>query len=73
MEKINGENILRLEVFLTVIWVFRSKFLLGVLQIFIYTKNMKNLQNMSFYFDLRNNAISNLCGQPKCNQVLQLD
>ena len=48
MEKINGENILRLEVFLTVIWVLQSKCLLGVLQIFIYAKNMKNLQNMSF-------------------------
>ena len=62
MEKINGENILRLEVFLTVIWVLQSKFLLGVLQTFIYAKNMKNLQNMSFQFDLRNNATSNLCG-----------
>ena len=36
---------------------------------FIYAQNLKNLQNKSFLFDLRNNAISNLCGKLQCKSI----
>ena len=70
---INAKNILRLEFFLTIIWILQSDFLLGVYQmIFIYARKCKIPAEHVILICSKNDTLWNLRGSHN-TKLLQLD